>query len=75
MKPETLIAMALTEALDQQREVAGLSWDGWAQASQVSRATIFRVMKAEDLKLSTLEKLAKGAGCRLEWRIVREVSE
>jgi protein-disulfide isomerase-like protein with CxxC motif len=53
-------------ALSAIREAVGMTQEGFAAAAEMSQENVSRIERATDVKLSTIQRLAKTAGARLE---------
>lgn len=53
-------------ALSAIREAVGMTQEGFAAAAMMSQENVSRIERATDVKLSTIQRLAKTAGAQLE---------
>lgn len=53
-------------ALSAIREAVGMTQEGFAEAADMSQENVSRIERATDVKLSTIRRIAKTAGARLE---------
>ena len=53
-------------ALSAIREAVGMTQEGFAAAEMMSQENVSRIERATDVKLSTIQRLAKTAGAELE---------
>jgi hypothetical protein len=57
-------------ALSAIREAVGMTQEGFAAAAMMSQENVSRIERATDVKLSTIQRLARTAGAQLELNAV-----